>query len=229
MESYIKVIGESKYLETVQKYLADINIIVWTNRTKIPLDEIILLRDRCIQALLSNGLKESELKEGGINVRESSLNPRRIRQEARQKMIVSCSDISRLIQAASTLDKLFKNPRYSFTLEIREPVFNASLDVKEQAKKEAIKNAYYHGKLLADSANIDIDNVVKIQAITPIIGELEDFSHELKEIVITAKSNNNINYKILENAVRQITLRYRVSFGIKSLPDTVRLNTTDFS
>ena len=228
MESHIEVIGESKYLETVQKYVADINIIVWTNRTKIPLNEITILRNLCIEKLLSNGLKESELKEGGMDIRERFLNRRRIRQEARQKMIISCSDLSRLIKAVSTLERLFKKPRYSFTLNMRQPIFSASLEVKEQAKKEATKNAYCHAKLLAESVNIEIENVTQIEEMTPIIGESES-NHELEDLVVTTALKNDPNYRNLENAVREITIRYRVSFGIKSLSDTVRLNSVDFS
>lgn len=229
MKPHIEVIGESKYLETVQKYVADINIIVWTNRTKIPLNEITILRNLCIESLLSNGLQESELKEGGMDVRERSLNRRRIRQEAKQKIIISCSDISRLIQAVSTLEKLFKKPRYSFTLEMHKPVFCASWEIKEQAKKAAIQNAYSHAKLLLESVNTDIENVIQIEEMTPIIGESEVYNHKLEDIVVKTVSNGSANYRKLKNAVREITLRYRVSFGIKSLSDTVRLNTADFS
>lgn len=229
MESHIEVIGESRYLETVQKYVADINIIVWTNRTKIPLNEVTILRNLCIESLLSNGLQESELKEAGIDVRERSLNRRRIRQEVRQKIIISIADISRLIQAVSTLEKLFKKPRYSFTLDMRQPVFGASLEVKEEAKKEAIKNAYYHAKLLLEWENTHIENILEIQEMTPIIGESEVYTNELKDIVVTASSKVDVNYRNLENAVREITLRYKVIFRIRShSKDTIRLNTADF-
>ena len=213
----------------MQKYVADINIIVWTNRTKIPLNEVTILRNLCIESLLSNGLQESELKEGGMDVRERSLNRRRIRQEAKQIMIVSCSDISRLIQAVSTLEKLFKKPRYSFTLDMRQPLFSTSLEVKEEAKKAAIKNAYSHAKLLVESANTNIENIVKIEELSPIVGESEVYNDELKNIVITAASSkSDANYRSLGNATREITVRYRVIFGIKSLSDTVRLNSADF-
>jgi hypothetical protein len=230
MKPYIEVIGESRYLETVQKYVADINIIVWTNRTKIPLNEVTILRNLCIESLFSNGLEESELKEAGIDVRERSLNRRRIRQEARQKIIISCSEISRLIQAVSTLEKLFKKPRYSFTLDMRQPVFDASREVKEEAKKAAIKNAYSHAKLLLESANTDIDNVIQIEELSPIIREAEVYNDELKDIVVTAASSKvDVNYRNLENAVREITLRYKVIFRIGShSEDTIRLNSADF-
>jgi len=230
MQSHIEVIGESTYLETVQKYIADINIIVWTNRTKIPLNEVTILRNLCIETLLSNGLQESELKEGGMTVQERSLNRRRIRQEAKQKIIVSCSDISRLIESVSKLEKLFKKPRYSFTLDIREAVFSTSLEVKEEAKKAAIKNAESHAKLLLESANTNIESIIQIEELSPIIGESEVYNDELKEIVVTASSLSSIdtNYRNLENATREITVRYRVVFGIKSISDTVRLNSADF-
>lgn len=231
MESHIEVIGESKYLETVQKYVADINIIVWTNRTKIPLDEVTILRNLCVESLLSNGLEESELKEGGISVRERSLNRRRIRQEAKQRIIVSCSDISRLIKSVSTLEKLFKKPRYSFTLDMHQPIFTTSMEVNKEAKKTAIKNAFSHAKLLLESTNSDIDNIIEIEELSPIVGESEVYNDELKNIVITAASSSksDANYRSLENATREITVRYRVIFGIKSLSNTVRLNSADFT
>ncbi|AFY57651.1 hypothetical protein Riv7116_5268 [Rivularia sp. PCC 7116] len=230
MKPYIEVVGESKYLETVQKYIADINIIVWTNRTKIPLNEVTILRNLCIESLLSNGLQEYELKEAGMNVRERSLNRRRIRQEAKQKIIVSCADISRLIQGVSTLEKLFKKPRYSFTLDMHHPVFYASLKIKEEAKKAAIKNAYSHAKLLLESANTEIENIIQIEQLSPIVGESEVYSDELKDIVVTAASSkSDANYRHLENATREITVRYRVIFGINSLSEsTVKLNSADF-
>ncbi|BAY81102.1 hypothetical protein NIES267_05670 [Calothrix parasitica NIES-267] len=229
MKPYIEVIGESKYLETVQKYVADINIIVWTNRTKIPLNEVTILRNLCIESLLSNDLQESELTEGGMNVRERSLNRRRIRQEAKQKIIISCSDISRLIKAVSTLEKLFKKPRYSFTLDMHQPVFTTSIEVKEQAKKAAIKNAYSDAKLLLESTNADIGNIIQIEELSPIIGESEVYNDELKNIVVTASSKSDVSYINLENATREITVRYRVVFEIKSLDEnTVRLNSADF-
>ena len=229
MESHIEVIGESKYLETVQKYIADINIIVWTNRTKIPLNEVTILRNLCVESLLSNGLGESELKEGGITVRERSLNRRRIRQEVKQIIIISCSDISRLIQAVSTLEKLFKKPRYSFTLDIRQSVFSTSTEVKEEAKKVAIQNAYSHAKLLLESTNTDIENIIQIEELSPIIGESEVYNDELKNIVVTASAKDNLNYRNLENPTREITVRYRVIFGINSLSNTVTLNSADFT
>ena len=229
MESHIEVIGESKYLETVQKYIADINIIVWTNRTKIPLNEVTILRNLCVESLLSNGLGESELKEGGITVRERSLNRRRIRQEVKQIIIISCSYISRLIQAVSTLEKLFKKPRYSFTLDMHQPVFSTNSEVKEKARKAAIKNAHSHAKILLESTNTEIENIIQIEELSPIVGESEVYQNKLKDIVVTAASlNSNDSYRNLENATREITIRYRVSFGIKSLSNTVRLNSADF-
>ena len=164
-----------------------------------------------------------------MDVRERSLNRRRIRQEAKQKIIISCSDISRLIQAVSTLEKLFKKPRYSFTLDMHQTVFSTNSEVKEKARKAAIKNAHSHAKILLESTNTEIENIIQIEELSPIVGESEVYQNKLKDIVVTAASlNSNDSYRNLENATREITIRYRVSFGIKSLSNTVRLNSADF-
>lgn len=227
MKPYIEVIGESKFLEKVQKYVAYINIIVWTNRTKIALNELVNLRNACIETLKSNGLKQSELKEGGIDVRRNWLNSRKIRQEAYQKIIISCDDMYRLIQALSKLEPLFKHRRYSFTLDTLQPVFSKNSTAENKARKEAVKNALAHANLLAEAANLELDKIIEIEELSPIIGAEGVYDDELKPMVIS--SNNNLTIKSLENASREITVRCRVSFSTKILSDnTTRLNSVDF-
>ncbi len=74
------------------------------------------------------------------------------------------------------------------------------------------------------------ENVVEIEELSPIIGESEIYENELKDKIVTTSSKVDANYRKLENAVREITLRYRVIFGIRSFyENTVRLNSADFS
>ncbi|MGD1909355.1 MAG: SIMPL domain-containing protein [Rivularia sp. (in: cyanobacteria)] len=228
MKPYIEVIGESKYLEVIQKYVAYINLIVWTNRSKIALNELVDLRNRCIETLKSNGLKQSELKEGGVDVRRNWLNNRKIRQEAHQKIIISCYELYNLMQALSQLEPLFKHRRYSFTLDIIQPIFSHNLGAEKKARKEAIKNALSHATLLAEGANIELGKIVEIEELSPIIGAEGVYSDDLE--AISTPSNNTGNFKSLENPSREITLRCRVSFSTKILSDnTTPLNTADFS
>lgn len=228
MKPYIEVIGKSKYLETVEKYVAYINLIIWTNRKKIALNELVDLRNRCIETLISNGLKHSELKEGGVDVKRNWLNTRKIRQEAYQKIIISCDDIYRIMKAISKLESLFKHRRYSFTLDMCEPVFSQSSGNENKAKREAIKNALIHAKLLAEGVNLELDEIVEIEELTPIIGAEGIYHHDLE--VISTSPNNIGSFKNLENPSREITVRCRVNFSTKSLSDkTTELNTVDFS
>lgn len=101
MESYIEVIGESSYIITVKEYVADINLSVRAVKSETAFDEIIGLRNRCIEALLSSGLERSELQEGGAEVWQSWYQRKQPGQEVYQKIIVSCQSMSRLIKALS--------------------------------------------------------------------------------------------------------------------------------
>ncbi|OKH43400.1 hypothetical protein NIES2101_30570 [Calothrix sp. HK-06] len=65
MESYIEVVGESSYTKIVQEYVADINLSVRAVKSETAFDEVMVLRNRCIETLLSSGLEHSELQEGG--------------------------------------------------------------------------------------------------------------------------------------------------------------------
>lgn len=228
MKPYIEVVGESKYLETVEKYVAYINLIVWTNRTKIALKELVDLRNRCIETLKSNGLKHSELQEGGVDVKRNWLNNKKIRQEAFQKIIITCDDMYRLLEALSQLEPLFKHRRYSFTLDMVKPVFSKNSSVIEKAKKEAIANALTNATLLAEGAKLELDKIVEIEELTPIIGAEGVHNHESQSV--STPWDNSRNFKSLENPSREITLRCRVSFSTIPLSDnTTRLNTVDFS
>jgi len=112
---------------------------------------------------------------------------------------------------------------------MNQPVSGVNADILSKAKKEAIQNAYSHAKLIATQASVKIENTIRIEELTRIVGEYEVYNHDLENIFLTAASNSNVNYINIENAVREITLRYRVIFGIKSLSeDTVRLNSADF-
>ncbi|MGB3640525.1 MAG: SIMPL domain-containing protein [Rivularia sp. (in: cyanobacteria)] len=223
MKPYIEVIGQSKFIQTVKEYVADINIIVRATKAEIALDEAISLRNRCIETLLSNGLKESELKEGGIEVWRDwfARRKQKVGQEASQKIIICCSEIARLIPALSALERLFDNQRYTFTLDMRQPVFSANLEIQEKARSEAIQNAFSHAELLAKSANIEIKDVSQIEEISDITGASGVYGDAIgggymMMGVAGESSSDDESYANLDNATRQIKVRYRVRFSVKA-------------
>ncbi|MEO1374694.1 MAG: SIMPL domain-containing protein, partial [Cyanobacteria bacterium J06635_10] len=122
----------------------------------------------------------------------------------------------------------FKHRRYSFTLDIIQPIFRQNLGVEKKARKSAIKNALAHATLLAEGAKLELDEIVEIEELSPIIGAEGVYNDDLE--AISTPSNNNGNFKSLENPSREITVRCRVSFSTKILSDnTTPLNTVDFS
>ena len=222
MKPYIEVVGESKYLETVQEYVADINIIVRATKSETAMNEVISLRNSCIETLMSNGLKESELKEGGVEIWRDwfARRKQKVAKEASQKIIVCCSDISRLIQALSKLEQLFDNQRYTFTINMRQPVFSASLEIRKKARSEAIQNATSHAQFLAEATKVEIINALQIEELSDVKGNsgvYGDVGGGWMMMGLAEESSDDESYANLDNATREITVRYRVRFLIKAV------------
>lgn len=223
MESYIEVIGESKLIEIVKEYIADINIIVRAAKSETAIHEAISLRNRCIEILISNGLNKSELQEGGVEIWRDWFTRRKqkVGQEAYQKIIISCSDITRLIPALSAIEILFENQRYTFTVDMRKPIFSVSLAMQEKARSEAIQNAFSHAQLLAKTANIEIINAFQIEQISNITdssgvyGDTVGGGWMMMGLAEEDSSGDDNSYESLDNATREVKVRYRVRFAIK--------------
>ncbi|MEO1431573.1 MAG: SIMPL domain-containing protein [Cyanobacteria bacterium J06633_8] len=223
MKPYIEVVGESKYLETVQEYVADINMMVRATKSETAVNEAINLRNSCIETLLSNGLQKSEIKEGGIEIWRDwfARRKQKVGQEASQKIIVCCADISRLIQALSKLELLFDNQRYTFTINMRQPVFSASSEIRKKARSEAIQNATSHAQFLAEATKVGIINVLQIEELSDIKGNSGVYGDVgagwMMMGLARESSDDDSSYQNIDNATREIKVRYRVRFLIKAL------------
>lgn len=217
-ERYIEVIGESTLIETIQEYVADINLSVRASQPKTALDEVIALRDRCIETLIDSGLVRLELKEGGAEVWRSWFSRKQAGQEAFQKIMITCSEIGRLLKALSALEPLFENSRYSFALNMRRPTFSASNDLKQQARSAAIQDAYTHANLLATAAQLKLLEVAQIEEVSTVHQQSGVYGDESWRDAVGAAAFNaeDVNYLDLDQATRQVQLRYRVRFVVCS-------------
>ncbi|MDY6901327.1 MAG: SIMPL domain-containing protein [Cyanobacteriota bacterium] len=224
MKPYIEVVGESKFIQTVQEYVADINIIVRATKSETAVNEAIHLRNNCIESLLLNGLQKSEIKEGGIEIWRDWFARRKQKpgKEASQKIIVTCEDIARLVPALSAIEPLFENQRYTFTVIMRQPVFNASEELREKAKIEAIQNAISHAQILAKTANIEIKYVFQIEEISKITGNSGVYGDAvgggwmMMGLAAEDSSDDYESYANLDKATRNVKVRYRVRFSVKA-------------
>jgi uncharacterized protein YggE len=144
MKRYIEVIGESSYTQTIKEYVLDINLSVRAVKSETALDEVMALRNRCIETLFSSGLKHSELKEGGAQIWQSWYSRKQPGQEAYQ---------------------IFDNQRYKLTLDMRRPIFGDNNEDKDKARREAIQNAYSHAAILAKESNLQISGTIYIEEV----------------------------------------------------------------
>ena len=225
MKPYIEVVGESKFIQTVKEYVADINIIVRATKSEIAVNEAMNLRNSCIEILLSNGLQKHEIKEGGIEIWRDWFARRKQKpgKEASQKIIATCEDIARLIPALSAIEPLFENQRYTFTVYMCQPVFSASEEVQEKARSEAIKNAISHAQIIAKTANVEIKDVFQIEEISKITGYSGVYGDAavgggwmMMGLAAEDSSEDDESYANLDKATRNIKVIYRVRFSIKA-------------
>lgn len=223
IERYIEVIGESTLVETIQEYVADINLSVRSSQPKTALDEVIALRDRCIEMLMAVGLERSALQEGKAEVWRDWFSRKQTGQEtlqkkALQKIVVTCSEVGCLMKALSALELLFENPRYTFALNLHPPTFGASEELKQQARTAAIQDAYAHAKVLAAATQLNLVEVIQIEEVSKntesshIHGAV---SPQKEEAAKLADFNiDDLNYFDFDQAIRKVKLRYRVRFAV---------------
>lgn len=221
MEHYIEVIGESSYAKTVEEYVADINISVRAVKAETAFDEVISLRNRCIETLLSSGLERSELQEAGAEAWQSWNQRNKPGQEAYQKIIISSQSMSRLTKALSAMEKLFDNQRYKFSLNMRQPIFGTNEENRNKARSEARKNAYAHAMILAEASNLKLDGTIQIQEIRPETessGVYGDYSWGMGMLPAPSGSSGSYNgdneYSNLDSANQIIKLKYKVRYSV---------------
>ncbi len=64
-DAYIDVIGEGKYVEEVEAYVADVILNVRAASDEASVREVAELRDRCVKTLVASGLGYDEITDGG--------------------------------------------------------------------------------------------------------------------------------------------------------------------
>lgn len=219
MERYIEVVGESSYAKTVEEYVADINLSVRAVKAETAFDEVISLRNRCIETLLSSGLQHSELQEGGAEAWQSWNQRNKPGQEAYQKIIISSQSMPRLTKALSAMEKLFDNQRYKFNLNMRQPIFGTNEENRNKSRSEAIKNAHAHAMILAEASNLKLNGTIQIVEVRPETessGVYGDYSWGMMGMAAAPASGsyNDDEYSNLDSASQIIKLKYKVRYSV---------------
>lgn len=137
---FIEVISEGEYNEEIEQYVADLRLEVNASTEETALTEIEVLKDKTIGMLLESGLAPEELFDGGMEVWRPWYGKKKTGKQVWYKLTVKHKDAERFSGAISRLEPLFANQRYSFTLDMKQPLFKPEPD----GLNKALQQAYLH-------------------------------------------------------------------------------------
>lgn len=220
MDSYIEVIGSADLVETVVEYGLELNLQVRATKIETALAEVGELRAQCIQQLRAGGLRSDELKEGGTELWRPWYLKKKVGQEASQKILIASDDIHRIFTAMAALESLFDHARYSLTVSMRRPKFDAGAERVQDTRRQAVSAAREKAAALAEQAGVRLGGVLQIEELersvsrSGVYGD-EDWRGGLYIASAGAVSEGESEpAESLDGATRVSTLRFRVRYAI---------------
>ncbi|HEX8613425.1 MAG TPA: SIMPL domain-containing protein [Telluria sp.] len=224
MDSYIEVTGQASLVEQVNTYRADLSISVRATTTDNAINEAGALRDDCIRVLKSSGIEEGEMSEGGNAIWQPWFwKKAKPGQERAFKILIACAEAKRLYVALDALQPIFEHQRYTLSVSMLAPQFEASDDARSAAHTAAIANARKKGELIARESGVRLSGITQVEELCTATGRSGAYGDEewgyggMRAAGGASTGEDEPVYVELEGAKRVSKLRYRVRFGIAAV------------
>ncbi|MFB9243141.1 SIMPL domain-containing protein [Massilia antarctica] len=220
MDSYIEVIGQSSLVEQVTTYRADLSLSVRAAHADTAISEAGALRDDCIRVLKSSGIDPDEMSEGGNAIWQPWFWKKgKPGQERAFKILIACSDAKRLYTALDALQPIFEHQRYTLSVSMLKPQFEASDAERAAAHAAALADARGKAQLIASESGVRLSFVWQVEELGIAVGRSgaygnEDWGYAMRGGGTGSGGDEEAVYVELESAKRINTIRYRVRFGI---------------
>lgn len=221
MDTYIEVTGQSSLVEQVNIYRADLSISVRATTTDNAINEAGALRDDYIRVLKSSGIEEHEMSEGGNAIWQPWFwKKAKPGQERAFKILISCAEARRLYVALDALQPIFEHQRYTLSVSMLAPQFEASDDARTAAHTGAIANARHRAELIAREAGVKLSRITQVEELGTATGRSGAYGDEdwgygaMRAAGGASMGDDEPVYVELEGARRVSKLRYRVRFSI---------------
>lgn len=128
--------------------------------------EMDALKDKTNRQLLETGITQEALFDGGMEVWRPWYGKKKTGKQVWYRLTVKHQNIDLINSAVSSLEPLLANQRYSFTLDMKQPVFKPEADGVEKALKQAYANASQKARILALSAGVTLGGVLQIEELS---------------------------------------------------------------
>lgn len=216
MESFIDIRGQATLIESVTEYHADLSVTVRAAQVETALTEVEDLRRQCIRGLREAGLADSELQEGAGEVWRPWFWKKKSGQEVSRKILLTCTDANRLYRALGALEPIFSNQRYSLSLSMRKPTFDATPDVRANSQIAAVANARSKAEVVAKAAGVSLGPVIQIEEIDERVGRSGAYGDEDWGFGYAAAAAGTAEEppEDIQGATRTRTVGFRVRFRL---------------
>lgn len=223
-ESYIEVTGQSALVEQVDTYRAELSISVRATTADNAICEAGALRDDCIRVLKSAGMAPDQMSEGGNAIWQPWFwKQNKPGQERAFKILLACPEAKRLYTALDALQPIFEHQRYTLSVSMLAPQFEAADEARAGAHAAAIADARKKAELIAMEAGVTLSRVSQIEELgttserSGAYGD-EDWGYgAMRAAGGASMGDEEAAYLELEGAKRVSKLRYRVRFGIAAV------------
>lgn len=214
MNRFIEVVGIGTLTESVVEYRADVSLQVRAAQVETAIKEVADLRSDCIRRLGEAGLTDSELLEGGAEVWRPWFWKKKAGQEASQKLLISCGDVQCLMRALGALEPLFENQRYSLSVSMRRPLFQADASARREAERAAIEDAAVKARNAAACAGLLLGGVIELEELDVKVSRSGVYGdQDWMGISVAAGASSAGGDEPLEAASRSSSIRFRVRYA----------------
>lgn len=229
MNNHIEVVGSASYEEHPDTFLLDVDVFVRAAKESSAQSEIKTLVNQIIDSLLQHGLTKDEVFFGGKETFTPWWKRNKSGIETRNRISIKASNQALIYQAVESIESLDcyqNNKRIRIEVDERQPIYNATEGVINDAMKQAMNDALSKAHCLAVSSGCKVGKVLEIQEMNKGIrgsGSYGDYDYgDGMFAMVAAGGSVADDYDVdpaarLQSNARIVTLKYRVKYQLMTV------------
>ena len=211
---FIETIGEARYEEKIQTFVAHVNVVTMSTRKTGAAERGGPFVRRCLEALFSAGLQRTEVEDAGLQLDSQWWNRRQNRSTHR--FIIRTGDIARLVSATEAVEHVGKQKKL-VTVHMQQPVFSTEPRDAAKALRDAVGAARKKAEAIAAECNLTLGSVVRVEEQESThrkSGFLGDEDLGFAYGALRRRGGPGVAAEPLDSPARTVTVSVRVRFAV---------------
>lgn len=162
-QRYIEVTGEGSFIENASCFVAEVTVEVRAAKKDTVLEEVGQFWTATIASLRENGIADSEIAEGGIDLFRPWYSRKKPGQVGSRKIILRVEQFDRLNSALEAIEPLRAGERRSLSVDLKQPEFDSTSDAKTRALSAAFIDARAKAESLSQQMGVRLGEVLRVE------------------------------------------------------------------